>query len=494
MILSLILSVSLTTAPPTDGRDSQLARTPRAGTWVARMPQPHLQVTPPPGNPPPPTTPATTVVQPDATKKGVFDQDLRKTKAKFSFEFSKAEIIDVVKAISDMTRQNFIIPEKIKGQRISILSPTHVTADEAYQVFYTALASNGISLVRVGRFYKLVDSKDASKDVIPTCIDDDPTCVLNHEQMVTLLLHLHHADAGQINAIVKTLMSKEGDVTVYTPSNALIINEYGPNLKRLRRIIESFDVPGGDDDLQLVQIQYSAASELAEKITQIFEVSNKSNNQAGGPRPMPMPMPGMPQSNSADMTDINISKIVADDRTNQLIIKANKRSFQAVKNLIAKLDVPISEAEQGKVHVYYLENAKAEDLSSTLSSLAQGTPNNKNRPGAPTGCAGGAECSGGQKRACVAVRGRSQNHCRQGHQLAARDVECPRLPGRAQHHRDARQAASPGLRGSGHHGNHVGRLRADWHAMACAAAGKKSFRIPGRFRGFRAKLTNRRQA
>ncbi len=366
------------------------------GTWVAaRVPQIPLRKVPPR-----PTAaannngsndagdafaaPADAVVQPDPKKNqgGVFDQDLRKSKAKFSFEFSKAEILDVVKAISDMTKMNFIVPEKIKGQRISILSPTHITADEAYQVFFTALASNGISLVRIGRFHKLVDSKDSFKDVIPTCIDDDPACVLGHEQMVTLLLHLHHADAGQINAVVKTLMSKDGDVMVYTPSNAMIISEYGPNLKRLRRIVETLDVPGGDDDLQLLQIQYSAASELAEKITQIFEISNKPTNQ-GGPRPMPLP--GLQQGSGSDLNEISISKIVADDRTNQLIIKANRRSFAAVKNLIAKLDVPISEAEQGKVHVYYLENAKAEDLASTLSSLASGTPSNqKNRPGAPS--------------------------------------------------------------------------------------------------------------
>src|SRR4051812_2068842 len=73
------------------------------------------------------------------------DYEARRRNAKFSFEFSKAEIMDVVKAISDMTRQNFIIPERIKGQRITILSPTKITAAEAYQVFYNALSANGIS-------------------------------------------------------------------------------------------------------------------------------------------------------------------------------------------------------------------------------------------------------------------------------------------------------------------------------------------------------------
>jgi general secretion pathway protein D len=316
----------------------------------------------------------------------------RKKNAKFTFEFSKAEVIDVVKAISDMTRQNFIIPEKIKGQRVTILSPTRITSAEAYQVFYTALSANGISVVRSGKFLKLVDSKEAIKDTVPTCIDDDPSCALFHEQMVTLLLHLRHSDVGQVNTVVRSLLSRDGDVTIFQPSNAMIISEYSPNLKRVRRIIEALDVPGFNDELQLVQIQYSSAAEIAEKITQIFEVQARGASSMAPGRPA-IAMPGMPQSvmgsqaQGADDGEVQISKIVPDDRTNQIIIKANKRSFEAIKKLIARLDVPISETEQGRVHVYYLENAKAEDLASTLSSLASGAPNTKSgksaSPGAP---------------------------------------------------------------------------------------------------------------
>ena len=372
-------------------------------TWVAQQGpgrsfppgRPAVPVPPPPGPPQgqPPGSGAV-VVRPSASAgpAGIEDNDINydaRKKAKFSFEFSKAEVIDVVKAISDMTRQNFIIPEKIKGQRITILSPTKITAQEAYQVFYTALSANGISVVRTGKFYKLVDAKDSIKDTVPTCIDDDAECQMYHDQMVTLLMHLRHTDAGQVNAVVKSLMSKDGDVTIFQPSNAMIISEYAPNLKRVRRIIDALDVPGFDDELQLVQIQYATSAEIAEKLTQIFEVQAK--NAPGRPN---MPVPGVPPMGQAAAAasagkgdgeeDVQISKIVPDDRTNQIIIKANKRSFDAIKKLIAKLDVPISESEQGRVHVYYLENAKAEELSSTLSSLSQGAPAKKGgSPGAP---------------------------------------------------------------------------------------------------------------
>jgi general secretion pathway protein D len=307
---------------------------------------------------------------------------LRRNKtAKFTFEFSKAEVLDVVKAISDMTGQNFIIPEKIKGQRITIISPTRITGAEAYRVFYTALAANGISLVRSGKFLKLSDAKESIKDTVPTCIDNDPGCMLQHEQMVTLLLHLHYSDVGQINAVARSLLGRDGDIAVFAPSNALIISEYSPNLRRIRRIIEALDVPGTGDSLQMLQLHYSTAADMVEKVTQIYEVQAKGAAPQNRPPGRPgMPMPGMPHqvlptgNGQTDEGEVRISKIIADDRTNQLIIKASPPSFEAVKNLVAKLDVPISDTEQGRVHVYYLENAKAEDLASTLSALASGAP------------------------------------------------------------------------------------------------------------------------
>jgi len=301
----------------------------------------------------------------------------QKRAAKYSFEFSKAEIQDVVKAISDLTGHNFIIPERIKGQRLTILSPTKVTAAEAYQIFFTALSANGISLVRVGKFYKLLDSKDAIKDVVPTCVgqENQGECAMAREQMVTALLRMRYIDASQVNTVARALLSKDGDITVFQPSNALIISEYAPNLGRVRKIIEALDVSGLDDALQIVQIQYASAAEVAEKLTQIFDVGGPSSRGGMGGRRSPTG-----SSSRDDESDVQISKIVPDDRTNQILIKANRRSFDAIKHLIHKIDVPISESEHGRVHVYYLENAKAEDLASTLSSLAQGAPAKKAQP------------------------------------------------------------------------------------------------------------------
>ncbi len=380
------------TNDPPPGIDPSMGNVEEPTPESAASPAP---AAPAPAVPPPSSTASPASTRQQAKKESEVDVAERLKNGKFNFEFSKADIMDVVKAISNLTQRNFIIPEKVKSQKITILSPGQITAAEAYSVFLAALESNGITIVRSGRFYKLVESKEAIKSPIPTCIGDDDNCPQNSDQMVTVMIRLNYVDGTQLNNVLKSLIGKDGDIQLFQPSNAVIISDYARNLQRVRRIIDSLDVPGFQDELQIVDIEYATASEVADKITQIFEVQGRG----GGNQPRPSgggvpPRPNNPEGANAQTTggdgdsDVQISKIVPDDRTNQIIIKANKRSFDAIRRLIAKLDIPVSDVEQGRVHVYYLENASAEELSSTLSALAQGQPN----------AAGSAGGQGGSRR------------------------------------------------------------------------------------------------
>ncbi len=356
---------------------------------------------PDPDPPAPQATPRANAAQrptrtAQAEEQDGIDLEKRARSGKFAFEFSKAEIMDVVKAISNLTRRNFIVPEKIKSQRITILSPTKISAREAWSVFLSALEVSGITVVRSGKFYKLVEAKDAQKSPIPLCIGEEDQCPQYTDYMVTYLMRLEHIEASQLNGILKSMVSRDGQVTVFAPSNALVISDYAPNIRRLRRMVDTLDVAGGDDEIQIVRIQHATASEVAETVKQVFEVD--SGGQQNQSRRTPRARAQQKAEEAADDAEdeVSISKIVADDRTNQIVIRANQRSFEAIKSLVSRIDVPVADGEQGKVHVYYLENASAEDLASTLSSLSsnaspnQGAtnrrrptnPNNSNQPAA----------------------------------------------------------------------------------------------------------------
>lgn len=296
-------------------------------------------------------------------------------KGRFHFDFNKSPIGDIVKVISEITQKNFIIPEKIKGQQLTIMCPKAVTQDEAYRAFLSALEANDITIVKAGAFFKLIQSQDAAKNPIPTYVgnkDDVPPT----DAMVTKLLRLQHADANGISQILKTFASKFAQIAVYQPTNALIISEYGSNLVRLEELLSNLDTEGSSDQIRLLKVNYAAATDMAQRLTELFDVKKAAGKAGGSPNPPPAVPGGGPGGAGTTDETLSISKLIADERTNQLIIVANEYAFKQIKDIMAKLDVPVGE-ETGQVRVIGLQNANAEDLSSVLSSLATGASSSK---------------------------------------------------------------------------------------------------------------------
>ena len=91
---------------------------------------------------------------------------------------------------------------------------------------------------------------------------------------------IQNIDVSQVEKVIKGLVSKQGNLVVFGSSNSLIISEYASNITRIRKIIASLDVAGFDDELKMVQIEYATASDIADKITQIFDVDSKGKRKS----------------------------------------------------------------------------------------------------------------------------------------------------------------------------------------------------------------------
>lgn len=298
------------------------------------------------------------------------DTAARMKNGKFKFDFNKGTIEDVIKLISDITRKNFIIPEKIKGQKLTILCPTMVSAYEAYQAFLSALEINNLTLVQSGKFYKVTNAKDAIKGPIPTYYDDTSNVPWS-DTLVTILLPLKFMDAQNASNIIKGMVSSDGTMTVFAPTNTLIISDYGSNIHRVKGILDKLDQEGGQEETKIIPIENAVATDVAEKLKQLFDVDKKAaaNNNNKGKKDA--------GNDEGTNGGVSISKIIPDDRTNQLIIVANHNSFGPIMDMVSNLDVQLTD-DEGQIRVYYLKNAVAEDIANTLSSLAQGKSNNNN--------------------------------------------------------------------------------------------------------------------
>lgn len=284
------------------------------------------------------------------------------------------ELSNITKIIACMTGKNIIVPKSLKGKKITIYSPSVVSSEEAYRAFLTALEANGFTISRQGRFLRIVDIKDFVRKSDPLKKEND--YLADEDQMVTQILNLKHVDASEINEVLSKLASSNAQFIVYQPSNSLIVTELSSNLRRLRQLIKELDQPGGQEELWVYQVIHAEASDIASKITEIFEKDNKSNKSASYKRKKKNKKKKKGRSGSVSSTqvgestlDARVSKVIADERTNRLLVVATRRSYRQVKSLIERLDISVE--GDGQVHIHQLNHAKAVDLANVLSSLSQ---------------------------------------------------------------------------------------------------------------------------
>lgn len=362
---------------------------PPSATAPVQSPKPAQRppATLPAATPPPAATRET---EPPATP-AVDHKEVSRNARTVMMSFDKRDLAEVIQFVSQFTQRNFILPERVAG-KITILSNAAIPADEVWNVFLAALDANNWAVYPVGHYWKLVEKKQSSRANVPLYlergVEAPPT-----EQMVTKLFKLRHVEADQMRNVLNQFTSRDSDFQIFPP-DSLIISDLGLNMRRLEKLVEQLDQPGGSEEIHIVPVRYAGAQELAQKLTEIFQAQT-GQGRPGTPRsigvvepmqppgqPPGIPQPGQPAAAAVSSSGpVQISKIIPEERTNKLIVIAGARSFSRLMELIRQLDVP---SGGGGVNVYYLENAKAEEVATTLQALAQGSAA-AHRTGAPGG-------------------------------------------------------------------------------------------------------------
>ncbi len=281
-----------------------------------------------------------------------------------SFDFPNADITDIVKAISELTGKNFIIDPAVRG-KISIVAPSKITVAEAYKAFLSALAINGYAVVPSGNFLKIRSARNAQRDSIETY---SGKYYPNADQMITRIIHLKHISAEAINRDLRILASKDGEMSVYTQTNSLIISDYGSNVDRVMKIISQLDVPGFDDQLEVVKVKYAKAKDIADLIDKIVNKGTSNNRNTGA---FSSGVPRFSRSTTSNSPGSAYYMVIPDDRTNSLIITGNKAGIDKIKKLLERLDFRIGPEDAGGVSVYYVKHGEAEKIAQTLNGIAK---------------------------------------------------------------------------------------------------------------------------
>ncbi|MEZ4330753.1 MAG: type II secretion system secretin GspD [Myxococcota bacterium] len=286
-----------------------------------------------------------------------------------SLDFNDVELPVVIDTISRMTGYNFIYDDRVRG-RVTIVSPTEVTVDQAFAVFESVLKVKGFSLVLgPGNTYKVIPIRDVKESSIDTIRGGGSSP--NRDRFVTRLIPLSFIDAEAITNTIKPLVSKDALIVAYQPTNTIIVTDSESNIRRLMQILDAIDVESYRQELAVIKIEHADAGTLGDQISEIY--GGNVSVQAGGAtasqrRARARQAAGAPQAQNAGGGPIGPDvTILPDERTNSLLVLASRQQLADIRGLIEKLDIPV--VGQGRIQVYYLRFADAEELSETLNSL-----------------------------------------------------------------------------------------------------------------------------
>ncbi|MBC7385048.1 MAG: hypothetical protein H7301_02660, partial [Cryobacterium sp.] len=281
------------------------------------------------------------------------------------FNFPDADIMDIAKALGKLTGQNFILDKDVKG-RITIISNSPVTVKDAWRAFLTALDMNGFALIPSGKFIRIARQRDARDKQLRTYTGKYAP---DSDALITRLFSLKFLSAEEVARNFRSFMPANSRIIPYEQTNTVIVTDTGSNISKLAKLLDILDVESYDAGIEVIQVKFASAVELSKLIDQLIPGSSVAS--AGNPR---FPGGGGGRSGFTSRKTKEggiINTIIADERTNNLIIHANTKGAAQVRELVTKLDKKLPAAlGGGKIHVIYLQFADAEQIANTLNTLA----------------------------------------------------------------------------------------------------------------------------
>ena len=256
------------------------------------------------------------------------------------------DIKTLISTVADKTGKNFIVDPRVKG-KVTVISHKPVTRDELYQIFLSILEVHGFAAVPADKATKIVPDATARQSSIPTATSGSPG---RGDELVTRVVSIDYVSATQLVPILRPLIPQQGHMAAFPSSNVLIVSDRAENIARIMKLIRRIDRPG-NDDVEVISLQHASAAELV----RILSALNKQNTTAKG---------GSPEL-----------VLVADERTNSILLSGDKANRLRLRALVSHLDTPNDGV--GDTQVIYLKHADAKSLVPVLTSVSNSIGDDK---------------------------------------------------------------------------------------------------------------------
>ncbi|MHB8476737.1 MAG: type II secretion system secretin GspD [Steroidobacteraceae bacterium] len=268
--------------------------------------------------------------------------------------YKDADLSQIIQAVAEVTGKNFIIDPRVNA-KVTMLSATPMSPAAFYEAFLSVLQVYGYVAVPAGKVIKIVPNTDARQ--LPA--NDLPENVSStSDEIVTQVVSLKNVSAAQLVPMLRPLMPQYAQLAAYAAGNMLILSDRASNVNRLVRIIQRMD-ESGDEPIEVIALHNASAADIVRVVNSLNQGQGAEGAAAA-------------------------AKIVADERTNSILLTGEKSQRLRLKALIVNMDTPLTTG--GDTQVRYLRYADAEKIAdklkgqATASAKAQGGP-----PAAPAG-------------------------------------------------------------------------------------------------------------
>lgn len=275
-----------------------------------------------------------------------------------TLNYEEADIQEVAQTISEVTGRNFIIDPRVSG-RITVTSARPIPADAVYETFLSILDVHGFAAMDAGNAIKIVPAADARQMPGEGLNLDRSTF---SDEVETRVINLDHVPAAQLVPILRPLVPQNAHLAAVSGSNTIIIADRASNVQRVMRLIERID-RSPDNEIEVIRLEHASASEVVRVLTSLEQRSDRDNA---------VPL-----------------NLVADERSNSVLLGGDDETRMRMRALISHLDTPLEAG--GNTRVRYLRYSDAEALAEVLREHV-----NQAQGGGGGGGEGGGQPRGGQ--------------------------------------------------------------------------------------------------
>jgi general secretion pathway protein D len=258
----------------------------------------------------------------------------------WTVNLKETDIQELIKFVAEATDTTIVVDPKVKGT-VKVISSKPVSSSELYDLFLSILDVHGYTAVRSGNVVRVIQSKDARSAPVRV----ESARVTPSDEYVTHVIRLDNISAAKLIPVLRPLVPQQAHMAAYAPANAIIISDIASNIERIRNIIESMD-ESAIQQTEIVNLEYAVAEDV---VRMLLELAKTEAKQAGGADPEIL--------------------LVADKRTNSVLVSGDELERARMRKLIAFLDTPLEQS--GNVKVIYLEYATATEIAEVLTRVMQ---------------------------------------------------------------------------------------------------------------------------